>query len=496
MNRKSAMRYGTILFFFLSAFWLIHCSPNEPRNAPTDMPEEEGLAKLHCKSCHIYPEPELLDRTTWMRVLTSMELEMKDSDYQIPTEDWYAIQRFYLNQSPNLLGEPAHKRLDKASQLFRSSDLLEKVPNAAPLVTLLQFDPASQTLFAGDYFGNLFEFDKNGLIGNYNIQNVPVCVNHKPQEGLLEILCIGSLMPSDEMTGQLIQLNREGEQQILVDSLIRPVHFLNLDLDNDGVQEYLIASFGSTREKVNTGKLSIFTAENGVYREKVIKQLPGALQSIAGDFNGDGLGDFMALFAQGREIISLFINKGGLEFEEKQLLEFSPLNGSNSFELVDMDGDSDLDIVMTNGDNGDNGLTYKYYHGVRIFTNNGRYEFKETYFFPVNGASKVIVRDFDGDGDPDMAVLAMFPNLFRWPQETLLVFNNKKRGRFEPTYLEKEPSARWMVMTAGDMDQDGDEELMVGANYKLNVLLPPAYKEKWQQNQLSYLLFSNLLSDQ
>jgi hypothetical protein len=160
--------------------------------------------------------------------------------------------------------------------------------------------------------------------------------------------------------------------------------------------------------------------------------------------------------------------------------------------LADINQDSYPDIIMTNGDNGDSSPVFKFYHGVRVFVNDGNYQFKEKYFYPVNGASQVLVRDFDNDGDLDMVVLAMFPDLFSWSEETIVYFENKGDFDFEPGYVEQEPSGKWFLMDTGDIDNDGDYDLILGTNYKVKpILLPQKYRHEWDKGKISYAVFIN-----
>ena len=423
-----------------------------------------------------------------------MEREMYKASMKIEKEDWIEIQRYYIDNSPAILSPSASKKKIDASTLFLRTNLLDSVAGATPFTTKIKYDQGSNLLRIGDNSGNVMEFDHLEYQGKFSVNNTPIDFAVDSNDQSLDILGIGSFMPSDARNGQLIKIKNDGTQRIIIDSLERPVHFTREDFNGDGKMEYLISCFGSTVGEINSGKLSMFVSEEDRYEEKIIKRLPGAIKSITGDFNNDNKPDIIALFAQGREIISMFVNNGSFNFEEKQLLEFIPLYGCNNFELVDINQDSHLDIVLTNGDNGDSSPVFKFYHGVRVFVNDGSFHFEEKYFYPVNGASQVVVRDFDNDGDLDMVVLAMFPDLFSWGEETIVYFENNGNFNFEPSYVEKEPSGKWFLMDTGDVDNDGDYDLILGTNYKVKpVLLPPRYREKWEEGKISYAVFANTI---
>ena len=104
------------------------------------------------------------------------------------------------------------------------------------------------------------------------------------------------------------------------------------------------------------------------------------------------------MMAQAYEGIYYLENKGNGIFKETPLVKFPPVYGVSYFEMVDVNKDGYLDIVMTNGDNWDLSRVKKRFHGVRILINDKLNHFKESFFFPMYGASKAVARDFDGDG--------------------------------------------------------------------------------------------------
>lgn len=468
---------------------MVGCHQRAGKNERTVNTRGKRLSTSYCQSCHLYADPEVLDRTSWVRVLDLMEREMAKASVQIENKDWIDIQQYYLENSPLILPQPSSKKKIKASRLFQMANILEQAPAAKPFVTLIKYDKKRDHLYIGDISGNLSEFSQLEFRKTTRIGDTPVSLVLNGDD--VDVLGIGSLMPYDKKAGQLSKVS-DRDKRVVINGLRRPVHVTREDFNGDGKKEYLISCFGTTTGDVNSGRLTLFSSDQDTLKETLIKRLPGATKSITGDFNHDNRPDIIALFSQGREQLSLFINLGNFTFEERTLLEFLPVYGCNNFQLADINGDSYPDIILTNGDNGDSSPVFKYYHGVRIFMNDGNFQFKEEYFYPVHGASQVLVRDFDVDGDPDLVVLAMYPDLFNWSEESLVYFENKGDLNFEPAYLEKEPSGKWFLMDAGDVDRDGDDDLIVGTNFKVNpVLLPPGYKEKWDSSRISYTVFRN-----
>jgi len=105
----------------------------------------------------------------------------------------------------------------------------------------------------------------------------------------------------------------------------------------------------------------------------------------------------------------------------------------------------------------------KNYHGVRIFNNLGENEFEESWFYPMYGASGVEVADFDQDGDQDIFVLSFFPDQNQSPKQNLLYFEQNGKMDFQAYSPVIEEDSHWLTMTKGDLDADGDLDLVVGA---------------------------------
>ena len=79
--------------------------------------------------------------------------------------------------------------------------------------------------------------------------------------------------------------------------------------------------------------------------------------------------------------------------------------GSMFIDLKDFNNDGHMDILYVCGDNFDYS---KPYHGIRILENDGTDSFTQKYFFSIYGAAKAEVNDYDGDGDLDILIGAMY----------------------------------------------------------------------------------------
>ena len=214
------------------------------------------------------------------------------------------------------------------------------------------------------------------------------------------------------------------------------------------------------------------------FEKKILSQLPGAIRSYIDDFNNDGLPDIMVLMAQAQEGIFLFLNKGKGIFETKKVLGFPPIYGSSSFELTDFNNDGYKDLLYTCGDNADySSKALKYYHGVYIYLNDGKNNFSQKYFFPIHGCYKAMARDFDKDGDLDIAAISFFPDTKNQPQESFIYLEQTTAFHFTPFTIKAFDEGRWMTMDAGDVDGDGYDDIVLGS------LIPPTAGkiEEWKK---------------
>ncbi len=179
--------------------------------------------------------------------------------------------------------------------------------------------------------------------------------------------------------------------------------------------------------------------------------------------NKDGLPDIIALFAQGEEGIFLFLNKGNGSFETKELLRFPPVYGSSYFEMEDVNGDGLKDFIYTCGDNLDFTKVLKNYHGVYIFVNKGDDKFEQRFFFPIHGCYKAVAKDFDRDGDIDIAAISYFPDANNQPEEAFVYLENKGGFNFSPYSIKPFNRGNWLTMDAADLDGDGDDDIVIGS---------------------------------
>ena len=476
---------------------------NNEDESINDKNVEEGfqLSKKHCGSCHLLPPPHLLNKTTWAEfVLPNMAgflgfqrfasdyISVSDSAEVMTLEQWRNIVRYYVEKAPDELEtSEGSQKIENGISLFK----VEMPPTGIrnPATTMVKIDSAGHEITFGDGLTeSLYTFQQ---LSPNKIDSVKVGTGishvHRNDSSRM-ILTMGVLYPSDAKNGRLTQVVGN-HSFVLIDSLQRPVHARYTDLNADNLEDIIVCEFGNT-----TGQLCWFERKAPTkFIKHVLRAYPGSVRTEIYDFNKDGRPDVMALMAQGDEGFFIYYNQGNGIFKEQNVLRLLPSHGSNYFELIDWNKDGFPDILASNGDNGDYPPIFKPYHGIRLYLNDGKNKFSEKFFLPVNGVGKVVARDFDSDGDFDLASIAYFPDYQKTPEESFVWWRNDGNLEFRPYSFAESTSGRWLTMDANDLDGDGDIDIVLGnAKFSLGAV-PARFMKKWEIYSPSVLILRNTI---
>lgn len=483
----------------------------------------------YCGLCHPVPDPGLLDRKTWrdsvlplMKPGGSVSTPLAGpgaADFSeetnplilarllappVDTNTWKEIENYFLTRAPEKLKPALRPRpLEIGLPEFR----VEFPPPQAQerlRVCAIHIDERKHRVLVGMHEPASFAaFDAalNPLMIS-SVGTPPTWFERRelaPGRSQLTLTMVGELDPSDRTDGYLMALEEIPGKGLyhspapLRLQFRRPVQTRWADLDGDGLQDAVVCQFGS-----QLGLVSVhFARRNGGFRDRVLIPRPGAAMTQLWDDDKDGDLDIFVLMTQANEALIRLENKGNGEFEESVLLSFPPVYGATSFEFHDFNGDGLLDVVLSTGDNADFSVIFKPYHGIHIYLNRGQGGFEKAYFYPLDGAYRVAGADFDGDGDIDLASIAFFADFSRKPLGAFAYFENVGKGEridFLPKTFAESGRGRWLVMDTGDVDGDGDEDVVLGNYIRPQSgagTIPQPILEEWKKPGALFLLLRN-----
>ena len=479
--------------------------------------DPKAIFEAYCGSCHLPPDPQDLPKDIWQNhVLPAMAARLgisypnynpeeglkpaeidtlKKHNYfpeqlLISQNDWDIIVNYILKKAPE--NDPLDSvrlfRNRKLKQFIRKDFPIDGKPGS--MITGLKYNSVSKKLWIADINKtvSVWQYGK-GVIKKIKTESPVVDFDfHGDTTYFTEI---GNLYPTELYLGSFVQYYNNS-QTTLLSSLHRPVHGEVCDLDNDGIPEIIVANFGN-----KLGSLSIYKKDKITkkYVEEILLPMPGATKFYTRDMNGDGKKDIVALFAQGDESVYIFYQKANLTFSAKRVVRFPPDYGSTDLVLVDYNHDGHPDIVTAQGDNADFSEILKRFHGIRLFLNDGQNNFSQEFFYPIYGATQVIADDFDQDGDIDFAVTSFFPDYGSLIDESFVYLENTNadKFRFKSFVLKNDVPVKSLTMTEGDINSDGDNDIMLGLFSHSPVSVPPGLQQKWDSSKNGLTIFFNQL---
>ena len=444
------------------------------------------VVRKECAACHVLPSPGDVPRALWRQRLQEMARFSlvriglpPGAESALATLDLEPFVAYFEARAPEALPLPAPWPAPDAGRFERR---LLSPPGAAPvpIVASTQFldldGDGKKEIVACDFgHGLVLLGDPLRRPGELReIAKVPnpahAAMVDLDADGRLDLLIAdaGHFLPEDHEKGAVVWLRQTApgrfEKHVLAEKLPRPMDVEAADFDGDGDLDLVVAAFGlHTRGGILLLENRTADWKEPRFEVTTVDARAGAIDTIPTDLDGDGRMDFVALLAQQHETVVAFLNRGPGTFEKKTVFAArTPAWGSTGIDLVDFDGDGDLDVLMTNGATLDD-ATVKPWHGVRWLENRGAFPFETHDLAALPGAHRARAADLDGDGDKDVAAAAFLPD----PEHTRSSFASL-------VWLERQPDGSFVrhtlqsgqlshtTLDVADFDGDGDVDLVTG----------------------------------
>ena len=425
------------------------------------------------------------------------------------TEEWIRIKDYYVaNSLPRK--DPRMEIRDRKEPLLKgfkpTVPNLDLEPNA--LVMSTRVDEKNQRIYIGrsvldDWYQGgeelhddlvVLDLKTGKRIGQTNITSDPIEMSLTPTG--VRMLSHGEFPVNHgngiaQMTDWEFEEGKKPKARMIIGGRHRfTTHQLH-DLNDDGLEDIVTTGFGDGIWFDSGARLSVYWQTpqyeklwqdapaqipdgplEGALRETVLDELAGYISSAIVDINEDGKPDIVTLVAQGNHQVVIYINEGKEKFSRHVVIKNPPSFGSNNLKVKDFDGDGHLDILLVNGDSmGSNYIpdllpSLRPRHGVRLFKNNGDLNFTEEFFYPMHGVHRSVAEDFDGDGDLDIGVIALFPNWGIEEPETFAYLENQGNWKFNASSLPRENFSVWCDIEAADVNGDNKPDIILGlGNY-------------------------------
>jgi len=464
-----------------------------------------------CGGCHAFPPPEIFPKHLWPQEVKRGFDFLKQGRVPQETPSVASVVAYYQRRAPEAF--PVLRQTDSTAECpVRLHRTGYQMPDEllSPAVADVRFvhlsDDRKLDLVACDMLNGkillLKPYDPSAKIRVVS-EAVPnpghVEMADLDGDGIKDLLVanLGSGSSTDQRVGSVVWLKGHPDGSFrsftLAGGLGRVADVQAADFDGDRDLDLIVAEFGF----LETGSILLLenrTTDPGkpVFVPRAVDPRHGAIHVPVADLNGDGWPDFVALISQEHERVVAFLNAGNGRFSPQDIYAAPhPAFGSSGIQLVDLDGDGDRDVLLTNGDSMDSQLL-RPYHGVQWLENRGTYPFECHRLTSLYGAQRAIAADIDGDADLDIVAVSFLPA--SWYEgvrremglDAVILLEQVAPGRFVRHSLET-ITCDHVTCDLGDFDADGKLDLVTA-----NAFLPGLLSGAGRSTADALVLWRNL----
>jgi len=293
--------------------------------------------------------------------------------------------------------------------------------------------------------------------------HVSVCDLNADGRPDLLIASMGSILPNNDRIGRVVVMENLGagvfHTRTLAENLARVSDVRGADFNGDGRIDLVVGQFGYVQGEIRWME----NLGNWNFRSHALLDQPGTITVPPADYDGDGQIDIAALVSQDSEAVHLFRNLGGGEFRDLVLWRSKDESwGSSGLDVADMNRDGLPDLIYSNGDGFDVGVTKPaVWHGLQWLENRGYGDFLYHRIGNMPGCYSPIAADLNQDGRPDIVTVSGFNEVMDPQAVWLMAWINQGDAKFVSVPLAREPT-RLITVAAGDIDGNGVPVLVTG----------------------------------
>ncbi len=461
----------------------------KPARPAVDLVTMGHQVDVFCGDCHVVPQPKHFPKDGWFWMVNKgyqLYFDTRRTDLVEPP--MHEVVEYYRRLAPALMTVPVYAESSRApsTRFVRTVPQIGVPPSPRHAVSYLQWLPvqpggAPLLIFSDMRAGGLYFVPYGGEVAMQvqcsNPAHLEPC--DLDQDGIRDFVVadLGGFPAEDHLRGRVLWVRGTGSgfepPVTLCDGIGRVADVREGDFDGDGLPDLVVAEFGWR----TTG--SIFLLLNrGVhgsrpeFEKQTVDGRHGTIHVPPVDLNGDGRLDFLALISQEFETVEALLNTGNKPGSREVFLERriifeadTPAYGMSGMQLVDLDGDGDIDVLLTNGDVIDT-EKIRPYQGVQWLENTGSFPFVHHALTIMPGVHRALAADLDGDGDLDIAAVALLPDFVldtedRSTLASVIWLEQTAPMQFTRHALEM-GDCHHAALELGDFDGDGDIDLAVG----------------------------------